>query len=102
PPFSHDAREHFLGLGEELARGLPYDRILQDLRVRSGELPRLEEWRPVNVADQLRERIVAHHRHARLARPGRDVGFPIRGMAEASRFRDGMQRPGTLLVAMLV
>src|SRR5678815_789974 len=82
PALANDAPEHFLCLAEELARGLPYDRILQDFRVWSGELPGLEERRPVDVVDELGERIVAHCRYAQLARRGRDVALPVDGVAE--------------------
>src|SRR5262249_26651859 len=59
PAFAPDASEHCRGLAEELARGVAGERILQDLRIRSGKLPRLEERRPVDVVDELREGIGA-------------------------------------------
>src|SRR5690606_10405029 len=96
-----DLREHLLRLLVQLARRLADDRILEDARVAARELPGLKERRPVDIVDQLRERVVTQDGDAGLARRGRRVALPVDLEAALAGARQGEKRPRALLLAML-
>ena len=50
--------QHRLRVGEQLARRGAVLRVVEDRRIVAGQLPGLEERRPVDVVDQLGERII--------------------------------------------
>ena len=101
PFFAHDALEHFQRFGVQLARGFADHRIFENLRVRAGKLPGLEERRPVDIGNQLFQRIVAQHCEPRRARCRRLAGRPVGGEAKAPGFGDRQQRPGAFFVPVL-
>src|SRR6185503_20859018 len=80
---------------------VPDHRIFQDLRVRAGELPGLEEWRPIDVGNQFFQRVVAQLLDSGFAWRGRPVFGPVGHVPQAPRFGDRDQRTRTLLVAVL-
>ena len=75
PPLSHDLVEHLPCVGEQAARALAHGRVVEELRVRAGELPRLEERRPVDPVDQCLQRHLGD-RQAEVVRHRRRVAFP--------------------------
>src|SRR5258706_14857359 len=66
PAALDDALEHRLAFFQYVARGLAVDFIRKDVRILSGEIPRLEERRPVDIGYELLERIVLERNHAEL------------------------------------
>ena len=77
PLLAHDLRQHCLRISEQAARRLAHDRILQNIRVMSGEFPGLEERRPVDSRHQILQRPAVEHRHAGPIRYGRRARVPI-------------------------
>src|SRR3990167_2398412 len=67
PAFADDGVEHGLGIGEQLARLAADHRVVQYLRVASGQFPGLEERRPIDDVSQFGKRYVIEYCDAWLA-----------------------------------
>ena len=67
PALRDELLQHAPRIGVQVARRLADDRVRQHVRELAGELPRVEERHPVDVAEQLVERIVVEALHARHA-----------------------------------
>src|SRR5439155_314314 len=93
-----DAPQGLLALVKQLSGCFAYDRVPEDLRIGTGELPGLEERRPVDVVDELGQRIALEHRDARFTRRRGAVSAPVGLQAATSGLLERMQRPGPLLV----
>ncbi|CAM2147891.1 NAD-specific glutamate dehydrogenase [Paraburkholderia tropica] len=61
PAALDQAREHRPGVGGHLARRLADDLVVEDLRIRTGQIPGLEERAPVDVLRQLVQVVVLEH-----------------------------------------
>ena len=72
------SRQHRLPLGVHAARGLADDGIVENRRIRAGELPRLEERPPVDALRKLAQvdiaELAATQRHRHRRRVVRPVG----------------------------
>ena len=74
-----DLREHRLAFGEQRARRLADDRIVENRRKGSGQLPRLEERPPVDAVARFSARsTLLKHAPADERRNGRRIARPVR------------------------
>src|SRR5258707_11381516 len=79
-------------LGENAARRLADYRILQDLRIVSGEVPGLEERRPVDVAGDFSEIVAGEEPAAEDPGSRRGVAAPIDTISVGPGPRDPHER----------
>jgi hypothetical protein len=97
PTLIDDLTQHRLRIGEQFA-GLRADHlVLQDLRIAAGQLPGVEEGRPVDVVDQGGE-LDMDFGDARHAWLGRRVVVPVTAEALAARV---LEADETFAVALL-
>ena len=82
-----DPPQHRLGVPEQVPGGLPDHRVLQDPRPRAGQLPGLEERRPVDAPREFVEVVGGEAEQAGLARGRGDALAPVDARAPVPRLR---------------
>ena len=97
PALGHDPVEHRPGVVVERAGRLADHRVVEDPGKAPGELPRVEERRPVDPRDDVGERVARKHPAAEEAGAGRGVARPVGGEAVRARLRERARPPGALL-----
>src|SRR4029077_12762823 len=107
PALRDERLEHAARVGVQVAGCLADHRIGQNVGESAGELPGVEERHPVDVAEQLAQRIVLETLYTRHARRRRRVRRPVDGAAVGARrsqrgFRNLEPLGGMLLAAALV
>ncbi len=103
PALSDDLLQHEPRVRIQIARGLAHDGIRQHLGELSGELPGVEERHPIDVSEQLPQRIVIEAMHPGRPRPSRREGRPFDPATIGARLRQtdlrGLQLLGRVLLA---
>ena len=94
PLLRHDAGQHRLRVVPEASGGFADDRILQDVRIVAGQLPGLEERRPVNARHEVFQRPAVEYRYARPVRHRRHGRGPVDLHPVSARIRQRHQSRG--------
>ena len=100
PTTFDDLLQHGLRVAEYVTRRFTDHGVVENLRVTAGEVPGLEERRPVDVTRQLRQVVILQHLATEEFRRGWRDGLPVGLEGVGTCVRDGDQRRA-LLVGVL-